>query len=53
MLNVEKISIALTLAIVTFVSDAVESGEYSSSSEVILEALRKWKLKHLCTWKPE
>ena len=45
--NVEKISVALTPEMVTFVRDAVESGEYASSSEVIREALRDWKQKRL------
>lgn len=45
--NVEKISIALTPEMAAFVREAVESGEYASSSEVIREALRDWKLKRL------
>ncbi|MEC4817089.1 MAG: type II toxin-antitoxin system ParD family antitoxin [Scytonema sp. PMC 1069.18] len=45
--NVEKISIALTPEMAAFVRDAVESGEYASSSEVIREALRDWKQKRL------
>ncbi len=45
--NVEKLSIALTPEMVAFVRDAVESGEYASSSEVIREALRDWKQKRL------
>lgn len=47
MANVEKISIALTPEMATFVRDAVQSGEYASSSEVIREALRDWKHKRL------
>jgi len=43
--NVEKISIALPPEMVSIVRAAVESGEYSSTSEVIREALRGWKLK--------
>jgi antitoxin ParD1/3/4 len=42
---VEKISIALTQELASLVRDAVESGEYASSSEVIRDALRDWKLK--------
>jgi antitoxin ParD1/3/4 len=42
---VEKISIALTPDMASLVRGAVESGEYASSSEVIREALRDWKLK--------
>lgn len=45
--NVEKISIALTPEMVALVRDAVESGEYATSSEVVREALRDWKLKRL------
>lgn len=45
MANVEKISIALPADMVTTIRDAVKSGEYASSSEVIREALRDWKLR--------
>ncbi|MFO5475003.1 MAG: type II toxin-antitoxin system ParD family antitoxin, partial [Dolichospermum sp.] len=38
--NVEKISIALTPEMAALVRDAVKSGEYASSSEIIREALR-------------
>lgn len=41
--NVEKISIALTPEMAGMVCQAVEAGEYASSSEVIREALRGWK----------
>ena len=45
MANVEKLSIALTPEMVTVVREAVSSGEYASSSEVVREALRDWKRK--------
>jgi antitoxin ParD1/3/4 len=45
--NVEKISIALTPEMAALVRDAVKSGEYASSSEIIREALRDWKYKRL------
>ncbi|PMB02609.1 addiction module antidote protein [Fischerella thermalis CCMEE 5273] len=45
--NVEKISVALMPEMAAFVRDAVEFGEYASSSEVIREALRDWKQKRL------
>ncbi len=45
MSTVEKISIALPGEMVATLRAAVESGEYSSASEVIREALRAWKLK--------
>ncbi|WP_313926730.1 MULTISPECIES: type II toxin-antitoxin system ParD family antitoxin [Nostocaceae] len=40
-------SVALTPEMVVLVRDAVESGEYASSSEVIREALREWRQKRL------
>jgi len=40
---VEKISIALTHDMAALVRQAVESGDYASSSEVVREALRAWK----------
>ena len=43
MANVEKLSIALTPEMVVLVRDAVESGEYATTSEVVREALREWK----------
>jgi antitoxin ParD1/3/4 len=43
--KVEKISIALTDEMFTSVKDAVASGDYASSSEVIRDALRAWKVR--------
>jgi antitoxin ParD1/3/4 len=43
--NIEKISIALPQDMVGAVREAVASGEYATTSEVIREALRDWKLK--------
>lgn len=43
MSKVEKISIALTDEMLTSVKDAVASGDYATSSEVIRHALRDWK----------
>ncbi len=45
MANIENISIALPLEMVTAVRQAVNNGEYASSSEVIRDALRDWTLK--------
>lgn len=45
MATVEKMSIALTQDMAALVRQAVDSGEYVSSSEVIREALRAWKMK--------
>jgi len=43
MSHVEKMSIALTTDMAAVVREAVASGEYASSSEVIREALRDWR----------
>ncbi len=43
--NVEKISIALPAEMVAVVRQAVETGEYASSSEVVRDALRDWTEK--------
>jgi antitoxin ParD1/3/4 len=43
--NVEKISIALPPAMVAVLRQAVETGEYASSSEVVRDALRDWTQK--------
>jgi antitoxin ParD1/3/4 len=45
MANVEKISIALPSDMLAMVRDAVETGDYASSSEVVREALRQWKAR--------
>jgi antitoxin ParD1/3/4 len=49
MTNVSKMSIALTPEMAAIVSQAVDSGDYASSSEVIREALREWKQRRLIT----
>jgi antitoxin ParD1/3/4 len=43
MSTVEKITIALTHEMAGFVRNAVETGEYASTSEVIRDAVREWK----------
>ena len=43
MTKVEKLSIALTAEMSTMLRQAVETGEYASTSEVVREALRDWK----------
>ncbi len=43
--TVEKICIALTPELAALVREAVDGGEYASSSEVIRDALRDWKHK--------
>ncbi len=45
MSNVEKISIALPPEMIGLIKQAIGSGMYSSTSEVIREALRDWKEK--------
>ncbi len=43
----EKISISLTSEQASLIEQAVTSGDYASSSEVVREALREWKAKRL------
>jgi antitoxin ParD1/3/4 len=43
--SIEKISIALPQEMVAAVRQAVEDGEYASSSEVVRDALRDWTHK--------
>jgi len=45
MSNVQKVSVALTPEIVAMLREAVDTGEYTSASEVVREALRAWKLR--------
>ena len=43
----EKLSISVTDEQARLINDAVASGDYASSSEVIREALRHWKANRL------
>lgn len=43
----EKMSITLTPELVAMINDAVATGNYASTSEVIREALRDWRRKQL------
>ena len=45
MAPVEKISIALPAEMVLALRSAVDQGDYSSTSEVVREAIRAWILK--------
>ncbi|MGO4439108.1 ribbon-helix-helix domain-containing protein [Rhizobium sp. RAF56] len=45
MANVEKISVSMTPEQADLLKDAVNSGAYASSSEVIREAMRDWSAK--------
>ncbi|HEY2068978.1 MAG TPA: ribbon-helix-helix protein, CopG family [Rhizomicrobium sp.] len=47
MSNVEKISIALPSEMLETIRDAVESGGYATTSEVIREALRHWQANRI------
>lgn len=43
MAQVSKVSVALTPELAAMVNEAVDSGDYATTSEVIREALREWK----------
>jgi len=43
MSNVEKISVAVTAEMAIMLKEAVSSGAYASSSELMREALREWR----------
>ena len=43
--DILKVSIALTAQQVTALKEAVEAGEYATTSEVVREALREWQWK--------
>ena len=45
MANIEKISIALPHDMVEAIREAVDSGDYATTSEVIRDAVRDWRLK--------
>ncbi|QMV17631.1 type II toxin-antitoxin system ParD family antitoxin [Granulicella sp. 5B5] len=41
--DIQKVSVALTGEQVAALKDAVETGEYATTSEVVREALREWQ----------
>jgi antitoxin ParD1/3/4 len=41
--NLQKVSVALTPEFMALLKGSVETGEYTSASEVIRDALRQWK----------
>lgn len=43
--DIERITITLPADMAAAVKGAVEGGDYASSSEVVREALRDWKMK--------
>jgi antitoxin ParD1/3/4 len=45
MAGIERLTITLPTEMAAVVKGAVEGGDYASSSEVVREALRDWKLK--------
>jgi antitoxin ParD1/3/4 len=45
MAKTERMTITLPVDMATIVKRAVEGGDYPSSSEVVHEALRDWKMK--------
>jgi antitoxin ParD1/3/4 len=47
MANVEKLSITLSKEMADSVRDAVESGDYATTSEVIRDALRGWRFRRI------
>jgi antitoxin ParD1/3/4 len=44
---IERLTITMPSEMATVVKEAVETGDYASSSEVIREALRDWKAKRV------
>lgn len=45
MASIEKISVALPADMLELVRKAVKAGDYATTSEVIREALREWKMR--------
>jgi antitoxin ParD1/3/4 len=45
MAKIERLTITLPTEMATVVKQAVETGDYASTSEVIRAALRDWKMK--------
>jgi antitoxin ParD1/3/4 len=45
--EIERLTITLPSEMAAVVKGAVERGGYASNSEVVREALRDWKMKHL------
>ncbi len=45
MSDIERLTITLPSEMATIVKDAVQEGDYASTSEVVRAALRDWKMK--------
>jgi antitoxin ParD1/3/4 len=43
--DIQKVSVALTGEQLAALKDAVEAGEYATTSEIVREAIRDWQLK--------
>jgi antitoxin ParD1/3/4 len=43
--DVQKVSVALTREQVAALKEAVETGEYATTSEIVREAIREWQWK--------
>lgn len=50
MADIERMTITLPADMAAAVKGAVEGGDYASSSEVVREALRDWKMKRALQW---
>ena len=46
MSDIHKVSVALTGEQIAALKDAVEAGEYATTSEIVREAIRDWQFKH-------
>ena len=47
MSNIERLTITIPTDMAAVVKAAVEGGDYASTSEVVREALREWKLRRV------
>jgi antitoxin ParD1/3/4 len=45
MVDIQKVSVALTSEQLAALKSAVEAGEYATTSEIVREAIRDWQLK--------
>lgn len=45
MSQIERMTVALPVEMAAIIKNAVEMGDYSSSSEVFRDAIRDWKIK--------
>jgi antitoxin ParD1/3/4 len=45
MADIERLTVTLPAEMTTIIKDAVATGDYASTSEVLREAVRDWKMK--------